>query len=511
MGSQRQSFGQIAVLPDIAGMYGFITFALLVIFDSGKALLDGDTLWHIAAGKHMLADRAILTRDIFSHTAFGKPWTAHEWLSEIIMAWLHQHTGLIGVVVFFFLIAALSFWLLFRMVATVTNEWIATLAVSVALTFSMAHLLARPHVFSWLFGVISLFALYKQGRWLWLLPPLTAVWANLHGGFILGLALQGLFIGGTLLEDILTKQIRQVPVLWQQVKRPTVFFVLSILAAGINPFGFKLYLFPFQVTNKVFSASIMEWLSPNLQEDWLFRFFVLLMLLLMSLKRTSTNWTDRLFVLFFFNAALTHQRYMGMASVFVCPYFAKSLESLPWPRISFFGKKSEGKQLQTSSISGPVLTIMLAMLLGFLSGPSFPHSRDVLETFLPLPDTNHPIEAIQHLKKTHPSGKMFNKYSWGGHLIYELGPERKVFIDGRADMYGAEIFSDYQKIISLDKKAELLLKRYDIDWILYPVDSALVRYLKATGSWQETYADEKAAILVRRNEPTNLFGTDKKH
>jgi hypothetical protein len=147
-------------LPDIAGLYGFLTFALLVIFDSGKALVDGDTLWHIAAGRHMLAEHSILTHDIFSHTVFGKPWTAHEWLSEIIMAWLHQHTGITGTVIFFFLIAALSFWLLFRIVSDLAGDWIAIFSVSVALTFSMTHMLARPHVFSWLFGVVTLYALH---------------------------------------------------------------------------------------------------------------------------------------------------------------------------------------------------------------------------------------------------------------------------------------------------------------------------------------------------------------
>lgn len=200
MSSSPRGSGRVAILPDIAGLYGFIVFCLLVIFDSGKALIDGDTLWHITAGKRMLASGTILTRDVFSHTADGKPWTAHEWLSEIVMAWSHQHAGLIGTALFFFAIAALSFWLLFRIVSSLTGDWTAILAVSVAFYFSMSHLLARPHVFSWLFGVLTLFALYKGGRWFWILPPLTALWANLHGGFILGLALQGLWIGGAALE-----------------------------------------------------------------------------------------------------------------------------------------------------------------------------------------------------------------------------------------------------------------------------------------------------------------------
>ncbi|MEZ4483960.1 MAG: hypothetical protein R2864_04985 [Syntrophotaleaceae bacterium] len=97
-----------AVLPDLPGLFGLIAFVTLVIFDGGKALMDGDTFWHIKAGSTMLDQGRLLSQDIFSHTANGIPWTAHEWLTEVIMAALHRFGGLQGVALFFF-IAALSF------------------------------------------------------------------------------------------------------------------------------------------------------------------------------------------------------------------------------------------------------------------------------------------------------------------------------------------------------------------------------------------------------------------
>lgn len=184
MTHQRSS---LRILPDIPGLYGFIVFVTLFIFDGGKALLDGDTFWHIKAGMTMLDKGSLLTQDIFSHTAKGISWTAHEWLAEVIMAGLHHWAGLQGVVLFYFLIAALSFWLLFRLARRLTNEWLALLWVSMAFAFSMTHLLARPHIFSWLFGVCTLSLLQQGGRARFLLPPLIALWANLHGGFVLGL------------------------------------------------------------------------------------------------------------------------------------------------------------------------------------------------------------------------------------------------------------------------------------------------------------------------------------
>lgn len=205
----------------------------------------------------------------------------------------------------------------------------------------------------------------------------------------------------------------------------------------------------------------------------------------------------------FFNASLTHQRYIGMASVFLSPYLARSIKSLPWPTIKPSTKLTDKDQVKTSNVSGPIMTIILGLGLIVFAGPGYSNSHTALEAFLPLPAASHPVEAAKYLNQTPQPGKMFNKYSWGGYLIYALNPAQKVFIDGRADMYGEGIFRDYQKIVSLDAEAEDLLKQYGIDWILFPTDTALVRYLKTTGKWEEVYIDEVASILVRRNRLAN--------
>lgn len=83
-------------------------------------------------------------------------------------------------------------------------------------------------------------------------------------------------------------------------------------------------------------------------------------------------------------------------------------------------------------------------------------------------------------------------------MIYTLGSEKPVFIDGRADMYGVEIFTDYKKIVQVDEEVDALLNRYDINFVLYPLNSSLIRYLKVQGSWIEIYSDNLASILIRK-------------
>jgi len=83
-------------------------------------------------------------------------------------------------------------------------------------------------------------------------------------------------------------------------------------------------------------------------------------------------------------------------------------------------------------------------------------------------------------------------------MIYALSPKQPVFIDGRADMYGEEIFTDYKKIVQVDKEIDNLLNRYEIQFIFYPLNSSLIRYLKVQGNWREIYSDDLASILIRR-------------
>lgn len=487
------------LLPDIGGLFALVTFILLTLFSGGRSLNDGDTFWHIAAGQRMLADRAILTQDVFSHTAHNAPWTAHEWLSEIVMAIVHDFAGLPGVCIFFFFIASLSFWLLYVTVRQEASEWPTLVFVSLAFILSLSHLLARPHIFTWLLGGLSFYLLKKQNRSLYFLPVITILWVNLHGGFILGIALQGMFLCGRYIEaGFPLKKCHFINWLKEQKTSLLVFF-LTIIAVGINPFGYSLYLFPFHVSGDVFAQGINEWLSPNLQEQWIFRFFLLFIIFLLSLNKSLPTWQERLFLLFFINAALVHQRHISVAGYYLAPVLARSTERWLTPVFHIFSRKKADFQapLVLSKWSGPVGSLTLAIIFLVLSSSLLPKSQFYFKNLIPVPEKIFPIAAVEYLSTNRPKGNVLNQYAWGGYMIYALRPEQPVFIDGRADMYGLKIFGDYQKIVQVDEKMDELLEQYNIKWIFYPKDSPLIRYLKQKKNWQEIYADELASILTK--------------
>jgi hypothetical protein len=490
----------LKILPDVPGLYGFVLFIALVLFGGSKALNCADTLWHIRAGAIMLEQRSLLTHDIFSHTAYGQPWVAHEWLSEIIMALLHQFGGLPAVTIFYFLLVAFAFVVLFKITLKYAGERTVLILVFIAFLFSYSHLLARPHIFTWFFGAITLYILHEGGRKFYFLPLIVALWANLHGGVMLGLALQGIFVLGFFFENWERGQpATQIKRLALHQKRAVIVLFLSILAIGLNPFGYRLFLFPFSVASSVFSAGISEWRGPNLQELWHVRMYLLAIMLILLCNIKQVSWTDRFLVLFFINAGLTHVRHISVAAMFLTPFLASQIAPLI-RRFHFPLKRSKSgqKDLELSSRSGPILTLLFAVLFFGLTASHIPAWNRLEKSLFSLPE-KFSSGVISYLEKNQLKENLFNEYTLGGFLIYAMNPAPKVFIDGRADMYGEKIFTDYGKIVKIDPEIEQLLDEYNIETILFPKSHILPRYLRTGNNWDKVYSDDEVVVLVRRN------------
>ena len=113
-----------------------------------------------------------------------------------------------------------------------------------------------------------------------------------------------------------------------------------------------------------------------------------------------------------------------------------------------------------------------------------------------------PTSAINFLRANMIRGKMFNNDEIGDHVIYNLYPQYKVFVDGRMDMYGTRIMKEYEKVISLEPGWKTVLEKYDINFVFYYTDSLLSRILASDDGWRQIYTDNVATIFLR-NTPGN--------
>src|SRR5450432_4496282 len=165
----------------------------LVLINGGALLNDSDTYWQIAAGKWILDHSAMPRVDIYSFTKAGEPWISSSWLAQVLYAGTYELVGWAGPVILAAASIAATFALLVFILGRRIPSTYALMISLAALALSISHLLARPHVLAmpvmvaWVSGLVSA-SDRRQAPSFWLLP-LLALWANLHGSFVFGLAL----------------------------------------------------------------------------------------------------------------------------------------------------------------------------------------------------------------------------------------------------------------------------------------------------------------------------------
>jgi hypothetical protein len=196
-------------LPSFADIFFLCVFLRLTLSLDSWLLSDADTGYHIRAGEYILRNFMVPKHDIFSYQSPPLPWIAHEWLSEVIMAVVHEFSGLTGIVIFFSFLIGAAYFLLFKFAQALNCNFIVTsLIVLFATISSSLHWLARPHIFSLVLTIVWYAVLhnyqYKETNRLYVLPFLMTLWVNLHGGFVVGFVLLAVFFTGNLIEWLLS-------------------------------------------------------------------------------------------------------------------------------------------------------------------------------------------------------------------------------------------------------------------------------------------------------------------
>src|SRR5580704_3324708 len=273
----------------------FLFWSLLAGPLSNRPLADPDIGWHIRTGELILATHSLPRTDPFSSTMQGQPWFAWEWLYDILLGILHQACGLNGVVwLCALLVAAIFRLLLSQLLQRGTGLLLAIVLMLLAMAASTIHLYARPHIVSWLFSLLWFVALERwersergrPPRWtLWFFPASTLLWVNLHGGWLFGTALLGIYTFAALVECVRAQKndafaaIRAA----HRARAMAAAWAASVMATLVNPFGWRLHAHIYRyLTDRYLMNRIDEFKSPNFH-GWAERCFaVILMLVLIA-------------------------------------------------------------------------------------------------------------------------------------------------------------------------------------------------------------------------------------
>ncbi len=494
-------------IPSIADILFFTIFLSLSLWKGKELLNDGDTGYHIRAGEFILDTLSIPRYDIFSYLTPPPQWIAHEWLSEVVMASIHRSFGLTGIVIFFSFLLSFVYYLLFKIIRKYKgNIILAVFIVLLVLCSSVLHWLARPHIFSLVLIVIWYYLLdafqYNHRNYLYLMPPIMLLWVNLHGGFISGFILNGIYLFGNFIKFFFPQEEERASYK-KKARILGLTTVACLLVTLINPYSYHILLFPFKlVSNKFIMDHVNEFLSPNFHSVAVmpFKYLLFFMIAILAISRKQLKLIELVLVLVFINMALYSARYIPLFAIIAAPILAKQanliLKQADGGFINFFKTRSDNIAAIDASAKGYLWPVTAVLIVAVFTATGRIEYR--------FDEVKKPVAAVEFLRNVPLKGNMFCEDEFGDYIIYSAYPQYKVFFDGRSDMYGVERLKEYLKVMGFEPGWEKIIEKYNINWIIFNADSVLSRFLLEKNEWRLIYADKVANIFVK-NIPENQY------
>ena len=448
-----------------------IVFALACF--SQAVLNDGDTWSHVATGNWILAHGEVPRTDPFTFSMPGAPWTAHEWLSEVLLALAYRAAGWNGVVLLTAAAAALACWFFGSYVVRKLGGPAVAVLLAASLTLLTPSLLARPHIFAFpalAFWGAALMTARDNDRAppLWIAGIIT-IWANLHGSYAFGLALIGPFALEALIEAAPARR-------FAVIRDWGLFGILGLIAALITPFGIEGLLFPFKLLDLHYLTEIGEWEPESFAKIGALEVLILTLILFAVLQPVRMKPLRAILLVGLIHMSVSHVRHKLLLSALAPMLLA--------------GPVAEALKAHPLVVRAQRQVIIVFALVGLIIAGA--------RLFTPNPrgdSLNTPATALQQLPPELKAKRVLNDYNFGGYLIFH---DMKPFIDGRADMFGDAFLGQFLELISGESESVVqTLDRYDIAWTMLTPSRRLLKQMDKLPGWHRVYTDSFAVIHVR--------------
>ena len=452
----------------------------LFLFVAGDRLLqDSDTYWHVRIGQWIIDHAAMPYSDIYSFTRAGSPWMSNAWLSQILYATAYSYAGWAGPVALAALATAAALVIFLGLIQSYFDPVRRILLALLAFAVSSPHLLARPHVLAlpvmvaWAGGLIR--AVDRRSPPPWLLLPLMAFWANLHGGFVLGLG----FIAPIALEA-----------LWQSedgeriaiAKQWGLFAIAALLASCCTPYLHNTLIAAAKILSLGPVLSLVaEWRPADFSSIGPFE-LALLGLVGLAFHRGVVLPLPRIALLLLVtHMALSHVRCLEVFAFLVPLALAKPLADGADAPLAIDPRAS---WLVSMPAALAIFGGSVALTLTYAAHHSFAVAT-----------THMPAAALDALRQHH-AARIFNDYQFGGFLIAQDVP---TFIDGRAELYGEKFMMSYLTAAEGHDQDTIagLLDQFQIDGTLLAPDKPAAQILNRMPGWTRLYADDIAVAHIR--------------
>jgi hypothetical protein len=449
------------------------------------SMADPDIWWHLRNAEALLKYHQFIRHDMYSFTAAGHPWINSEWLSEIpyYLAW--RAWGLMGLDALLTVLVDLIFLgLLYLCYKESGNFKASVFACCFSIFLAVVSFGPRTILFGYAYLVVLLIILQRlrrEGRApLWLIPLLFCLWANTHGSWLVGFIVFSIIVAAGCIrgtwglidaEPWSRSQLREL--LWTGLA--------SFAALFVNPFGFRLVLYPFDLAfrQKLNVSHVAEWVSVNFHDTRGRVVLALLVALLASALLRSARWTlaELGLVLFGLYSGLTYIRFLFLLGILAAPIIAKMFDFIP----------PYQPEIDKPLLNAAMMILMIGGMVWYR-----PTTAGLQKTI----DREYPTQALSFLTAHPLDGRMLNFYLWGGYLGWN-DRNVKVFLDSRVDIFEYEgVLKDYLDLLAINEPAAILDK-YRIRYVLFPPGEALTYVLEHDSGWRVLYSDSVSVLLER--------------
>lgn len=463
----------------------FLVLGIIFLFSINQ-IRESDTFWHLKTGELIWQTKSIPKTDVFSYTAYGAPWLTHEWLAEVLFYGIYKSLGLWGLIIFIAFISALAHFAMYLLARLYgAKDWVAIGLLPIFGFLTFPAWISRPQSLSalfliWLIYFLESFRKKHNQNYLIYCVLILWFWANIHASFLLGL---GILIWYVLIER----------------KKQYLYVCFASLAlVFINPHGYKIFTYGFNILSIVQKLGIQEWQSVfKFINDPIVALFTTIAIAVdgLIIWRLGAKKETRDFTITGIVVVLT-----------ILPFFAIR-HFMFWPIVSYapfvsllsqMSEKFSFNLLNKRKIIP--LTIMIFGVLISLGIFRFPAEAVNI--------TKLPARAADFIETNNLKGPFFNLYNEGGYLLWRFSPQEKVAIDGRTDVFEGEPIKEIFTIVRAKSDFEKLInEKYKINYFILPywpeslADSItpLVKYL-VKNNWPLVYWNDDAIIFIRPTE-----------
>jgi hypothetical protein len=471
-----------------------------------------DFWWHLKMGQVISETLAIPEVDLFSFTAAGKPFIVQNWLAEVLLYHTYRIGGHALLVFANAALLALTLLPVFILCRKSAGEFGVGI-FSVGMVAACIPCNIRPQVFSSLLFSVFFCILVMHGSSrhsgkhtrLYILPVLTVLWVNLHGGFVVGLALLLIFFiceGARLLFSGSRRSFDG-----HLFRTLGMVLLLCLLATFANPQHYKIYDYVRTVVDDPSSRQlVMEWQPPSVKTVqgivlFYLPFFLLTFAFICSRQRPSL---DELMLYLGFSAfGMMAIRNSAWFLIVAAPMLARHLSAIDWRVFRSSGKAVAEIRRATDfhKRQRPLLNLVIALAIIVLLYAHSPWSQQRMNPNALL-ETGTPVGAMDFIDQNALKGRIFHPQGYGDYLIWRLWPRQHSFFDGRVHLFGESFVRYYQRIFE-DSAWEHLLEGYSIRYLLLPKsannpgEKKLLEGARSSNRWKLLYEDEVSVLFEK--------------